>query len=76
MYKNGIDVPLQFNQSPQSKGQYKHIPQNLKKGRISYSPKEPLFVPIYPEHRCRRCSNYIFHSEVTPGFNGLGKDNC
>ena len=31
MYKNGIDVSLQFNQSPQSKDQFKHIPQNLKK---------------------------------------------
>ena len=25
---------------------------------------------------CRRCSNYIFVLDVTPGFNGLGKDNC
>ena len=24
---------------------------------------------------CRRCSNYIFILDVTPGFNGLGKDN-
>ena len=24
---------------------------------------------------CRRCSNYIFILELTPGFNGLGKDN-
>ena len=22
------------------------------------------------------CSNYIFILELTPGFNGLGKDNC
>ena len=26
--------------------------------------------------RCRRCSNYIFILNLTPGFNGLGKDNC
>ena len=25
---------------------------------------------------CRRCSNYIFILDLTPGFNGLGKDNC
>ena len=25
---------------------------------------------------CRRCSNYIFIPDLTPGFNGLGKDNC
>ena len=25
---------------------------------------------------CRRCSNYIFILNLTPGFNGLGKDNC
>ena len=25
---------------------------------------------------CRRCSNYIFIINLTPGFNGLGKDNC
>ena len=25
---------------------------------------------------CRRCSNYIFILELTPGFIGLGKDNC
>ena len=25
---------------------------------------------------CRRCSNYIFILNFTPGFNGLGKDNC
>ena len=25
---------------------------------------------------CRRCSNYIFLPDLTPGFNGLGKDNC
>ena len=25
---------------------------------------------------CRRCSNYIFVLELTPGFNGLSKDNC
>ena len=24
---------------------------------------------------CRRCSNYIFFLNLTPGFNGLGKDN-
>ena len=24
---------------------------------------------------CRRCSNYIFILSLTPGFNGLGKDN-
>ena len=24
---------------------------------------------------CRRCSNYIFILNLTPGFNGLGKDN-
>ena len=24
---------------------------------------------------CRRCSNYIFVLNLTPGFNGLGKDN-
>ena len=24
---------------------------------------------------CRRCSNYIFILDITPGFNGLGKDN-
>ena len=24
---------------------------------------------------CRRCSNYIFILNWTPGFNGLGKDN-
>ena len=24
---------------------------------------------------CRRCSNYIFILDLTPGFNGLGKDN-
>ena len=25
---------------------------------------------------CRRCSNCIFILDLTPGFNGLGKDNC
>ena len=25
---------------------------------------------------CRRCSNYIFILDLTPGFNALGKDNC
>ena len=25
---------------------------------------------------CRRCSNYIFFLGLTPGFNGLDKDNC
>ena len=25
---------------------------------------------------CRRCSNYIFILNLTPGSNGLGKDNC
>ena len=25
---------------------------------------------------CRRCSNYIFILNLTPGFNGLGNDNC
>ena len=25
---------------------------------------------------CRRCSNYIFILNLTPGFDGLGKDNC
>ena len=24
---------------------------------------------------CRRCSNYIFILNLTPGFNGLGRDN-
>ena len=24
---------------------------------------------------CRRCSNYIFILNLTPGFNGLGNDN-
>ena len=24
---------------------------------------------------CRHCSNYIFILNLTPGFNGLGKDN-
>ena len=35
----------------------------------------------YGQYKCyghvsRRCSNYIFILDVTPGFNGLGKDNC
>ena len=25
---------------------------------------------------CRRCSKYIFILDLTPGFIGLGKDNC
>ena len=25
---------------------------------------------------CRRCSNYIFTLDLTPGFSGLGRDNC
>ena len=25
---------------------------------------------------CRRCSNYILILDLTPGFNGLGKNNC
>ena len=25
---------------------------------------------------CRRCSNYIFIHNLTPGFNGLSNDNC
>ena len=25
---------------------------------------------------CRRCSNYIFILDLTPGFNGSDKDNC
>ena len=25
---------------------------------------------------CWRCSNYTFIFDLTPGFNGLGKDNC
>ena len=24
---------------------------------------------------CRHCSNYIFILNLTPGFNGMGKDN-
>ena len=27
------------------------------------------------DHSCRRCSNYILILNLTPGFNGLGKDN-
>ena len=27
-------------------------------------------------HALRRCSNYIFILDLTPGFNGLRKDNC
>ena len=27
-------------------------------------------------YACRRCSNCIFILDSTPGFNGLGKDNC
>ena len=30
-------------------------------------------MPIYA---CRRCSIYIFILDLTPSFNGLGKDNC
>ena len=38
-------------------------------------------IPIYGlwGHHCqvcRRCSNYIFILDWTPGFNGLVKDNC
>ena len=36
--------------------------------------KEMIF--IYKTYACRRCSNYIFIFYLTPGFNGLGKDNC
>ena len=25
---------------------------------------------------CRRCSNYIFILDLTPGFNGMGKNSC
>ena len=25
---------------------------------------------------CRRCSSYIFNSDLTPDFNGLSKDKC
>ena len=25
---------------------------------------------------CRRCSNYIFILDLTPGFTGLGEDSC
>ena len=25
---------------------------------------------------CRCCSNYVLILDLTPGFNGLGKDNC
>ena len=25
---------------------------------------------------CQRCSNYIFIIDLTPGFNGMRKDNC
>ena len=25
---------------------------------------------------CRRCSNYIFILNLTPGFSGSGKDHC
>ena len=25
---------------------------------------------------CRRCSNYIFIHGLTPGLNGLGKEDC
>ena len=25
---------------------------------------------------CRRCSNHIFILDLTPGFNGFGKNNC
>ena len=31
---------------------------------------------IYIAHISRRCSNYIFILDLTPGFNGLSKDNC
>ena len=27
------------------------------------------------DYSCRRCSNYIFILNLTPGFNGLGKEN-
>ena len=28
------------------------------------------------DHSDRRCSNQIFIFDLTPGFNGFGKDNC
>ena len=34
------------------------------------------FMGILEKIDCRRCSNYIFILNLTPGFNGLGKDNC
>ena len=33
-------------------------------------------VDHYTLYACRRCSNYIFILDLTPGFNALGKDNC
>ena len=28
------------------------------------------------QYACRRCSNFIFILDLTPGFNGFSKDNC
>ena len=34
-----------------------------------------IFSDVVGAFACRRCSNYIFILDLTPGFNGLGKDN-
>ena len=31
---------------------------------------------VKPLIACQGCSNYIFSLDLTPGFNGLGKDSC
>ena len=35
-----------------------------------------LVIDVVGSIACRRCSNYIVMLNLTPGLNGLDKDNC
>ena len=44
---------------------------------IAIPVKDRLYIETGPRaSSCRRYSNYIFILDLTPGFIGLGKDNC
>ena len=48
----------------------------IKEYRIVFNIRRTLVGKKIVDHSDRRCSNYIFILNLTPGFNGLGKDNC
>ena len=44
--------------------------------KTSYISRTLVGYKIVDNSACRRCSNYIFILNLTPGFNGFGKDHC